>query len=241
MCSTAPYASAASYSGQKRWSASATPFTLLNSIAPGRRSSSIARRNSVTDAAGSLSGSVASAENRGPRSAMIFANASFTSFASVSGVRRRLDVRPGRRERDDLRVHAFLLEHLLAVRDVAMPGDRDVVVAGVVDVRVACRVDRDADDALAGAERVEVLGRIEVVVDVNDRHGSRFGLTETRGAQVVDGKAGEHDQQSGRALDRLGRELIDDDDGRRDDENERQDRVAPHAIRRARSRRGAAG
>ena len=55
-------------------------------------------RSSATDAAGSFSGSVASAANRGPRSATIFANASLHQRAKRIARSRRFDVRAGRRQ-----------------------------------------------------------------------------------------------------------------------------------------------
>ncbi len=81
ICITSFLSFAYSYSGQKRSSASATPLTLLKSIAPGSPSCSCARRSSTSDAAGSFSGSVANAPNRGLRSATIRAKSSFTPAA----------------------------------------------------------------------------------------------------------------------------------------------------------------
>ena len=51
-----------------------------------------------------------------------------------------------------------------------MAGHGDVVVAGIVDARIAVVVDGDFDGAGAGAQRVEVFGRIVVIVKVNDGH-----------------------------------------------------------------------
>jgi len=76
-------------------------------------------------------------------------------------------VRSRRRERDYLRVDAFSLEHALAILDVAMALNRDVVVTRIMNARIPLRVDRQLDNAVAGLERVEVFRRIEVVVDVN--------------------------------------------------------------------------
>jgi len=45
--------------------------------------------------------------------------------------------------------------------------NRDVVVTRIMNARIPLRVDRQLDNAVAGLERVEVLRRIEVVVDVN--------------------------------------------------------------------------
>src|SRR5258707_1134671 len=84
MYSTAPRRSATLYMASKRASASATPLTLPNSIAPRNPSWVMARSNSAADAAGSLSGSVASAVNRAPRSRTTAANASFTRRARAA-------------------------------------------------------------------------------------------------------------------------------------------------------------
>ncbi len=130
-------------------------------------SSVTARVSSVTDAAGSFSGSVASDEKRGERSRTILANASFTSRAKRTARSGGSTCVPGVVNVMHLRVDAFLLEHALAIRDVAMSAHGDVVVAGIVQARIALGVDRQLDGAVAGLERVEVLGRIEVVVNVN--------------------------------------------------------------------------
>ena len=119
------------------------------------------------DAAGSLSGSVASAVKRGERSAIDAREGVVHKAREAHGAVGRLDVRAGRRERDDLRVHALLLEHGLPVRDVAMAAHRDVVVTGIVNARIAFGVDRDFDGAVSRLEGIQVFGRIEVVVDVN--------------------------------------------------------------------------
>ena len=84
----------------------------------------------------------------------------------------RFDVSAGRGQREHLRIDAVLDQHLLAVVDVAMAGDGDVVIAGIVDARIAVLVDGDFDGAGAGAQRVQVGGRIEVIVKINDGHAS---------------------------------------------------------------------
>ena len=66
-------------------SSSPVPFTLLNTIAPGRPSVFIARSNSVTEAAGSLSGSVAS-DRKCWRSFTAAANALLMCFAISTAV-----------------------------------------------------------------------------------------------------------------------------------------------------------
>jgi hypothetical protein len=55
-----------------------------------------------------------------------------------------------------------------------MAADGDVVVTGVVDAGIPRFVDRDTDNAVLIAQGVEIFGRIEVVVDVND-HRRRGG------------------------------------------------------------------
>ena len=59
-------------------------------------------------------------------------------------------------------------EHLLPVRDVAVAAHHHVVVAGVVHDRIALGVVRDAQRASRRFERVEVLGRVVVIVNVDD-------------------------------------------------------------------------
>ncbi len=144
-----------------------------------------ARVSSATDAAGSQSGSVASDAKRGERSLHDLRERVVHEAREADGALGRLDVRAGRRERDHLRVDAFLLEHVLAIRDVAMPAHRDVVVARIVETRIALGVDRQLDDAVARLERVEVFRRIEVVVNVN-QHGLWSEMWEDAGLAKPD-------------------------------------------------------
>src|SRR5262249_13200085 len=88
----------------------------------------------------------------------------------ASRARRGFDVRSRGREGQDLRVDTEVLQDLLAVIDIAMAGDGDVVVAGIVDARIAVVVDVNLHGAARLAERGEVGGRIVVVVKVNDGH-----------------------------------------------------------------------
>jgi hypothetical protein len=83
---------------------------------------------------------------------------------------RRLDVRARRRERDDLRVHVMLVEHVLPVRDVAMPANHHVVVARVMHDRVALGVVRESSGSFPRRKGVEVLRRIVVIVKVDNLH-----------------------------------------------------------------------
>ena len=78
-------------------------------------------------------------------------------------------MRAWRGERDYLGVDALALEHALAIDDVPVTGNGDVVITGVVQAGIAFRVYRDVDDAVAAAQRVEILRRIEVIVDVYQR------------------------------------------------------------------------
>src|SRR6185437_2375478 len=50
----------------------------------------------------------------------------------------------------------------------ALAGNGDVVVAGVVEARVAGGVVADLDPALAAFKRLQVGGPVVVIVDVND-------------------------------------------------------------------------
>ena len=143
-------------------------------MAPGSPCSFMARSSSATDAAGSLSGSVASAEKCFERSLAILPMQSLTSRAHCSGERRPLDVHAGRGEGDDLLGDAELVEHVLAVVDVAVAPDDDVVVAGIVHARVALGVLIDGDGAVALLQLGEVFGRVVVVVDVDDHRRRRL-------------------------------------------------------------------
>ena len=69
-------------------------------------------------------------------------------------------------ERDYLGGNALLLEHTMSIRDVAMPGDGNVIVARVVQTRITITIDRNSDDAIAAAERVQILRRVKMIVDV---------------------------------------------------------------------------
>src|ERR1700688_1307724 len=95
-------------------------------------------------------------------------------------LRRRLHVGPGSGQAQHLGVHPQLLQQLLAVVDVVVAADGDVVVARVVQARVALGVDGDPHIGVAGAQRVEVRRRVEVVVAVDHGHG-RKGTSGVRG------------------------------------------------------------
>src|SRR5581483_10476117 len=95
---------------------------------------------------------------------------------------RRLDVRAGCGQRYDLRINAVVLEHPLSGRDVAMPGDGDVVVAGIVDFRIPLGVVFHGYAAFAALQGVEVRGGIEVIVDVYDAHEQRLAVGGSRWA-----------------------------------------------------------
>ena len=84
---------------------------------------------------------------------------------------RSLHMRARSGERQYLGIDALLPQDLLAVIDVAVAGDGDVVVAGIEDARVAVVIDGHLDGACAGAQGVEIGGGIEVVVEVDDHRG----------------------------------------------------------------------
>ena len=146
-------------------------MTLLKSIAPGSSSWSIARTNSVAEAAGSLSGSVASGVKR---VAPLVAHAR----ERVVGDRRQLaratagvsTCVPGVVSVMTCASTPCSSSTVLPVRDVAMAAHHDVVVARIVDDRIAVGVVRDLERAAGRSERVEVLGRVVVIVKVDDRH-----------------------------------------------------------------------
>src|SRR2546427_6538759 len=83
-----------------------------------------------------------------------------------------LDVGAGRREGEQLQVHACAREHLFPIGDIPMRPHGDVVVPGIAQHGVSVVVGPDRDRARAGPERLEVLGGIEVVVEVDDLHAS---------------------------------------------------------------------
>src|SRR6185503_3791042 len=113
--------------------------------------------------------------------------------------RRRFHVGARRRERDHLRRHAVLIEHVLAVRDVAMPADHDVVIAGVVDDGIALRVVRDLQAASGRPEGIEVLGRVVMVVEVDDLHcGRTLSRAEGKGQRAEGGRRLEVEGKIGR-------------------------------------------
>src|SRR5438876_5830502 len=79
-------------------------------------------------------------------------------------------MRARRREAEHLPINAMLVQHGLAISDVAMTAHSDVVVARVMQNRVAVAVDRHLNSARSGAERVEIRLRIKVIVEVDDLH-----------------------------------------------------------------------
>src|SRR5262249_46994978 len=132
----------------------------------------MARSSSVAAALGSQSGRVASGTKRPGRSARTRAKASLVILASVAATAGASAWGPGAGggERDHLRVHAELVEHRLPVGDVAVAAHHDVVVARVVDDRVARAVGGERERAAGRAQGVQVLRRVVMVVDVDDRH-----------------------------------------------------------------------
>ncbi len=88
----------------------------------------------------------------------------------ADGGRRLFYMRARRGEGDDLGRDAGGAQHLLAVVDVAMAAHGDVVVAGIVQPGVAVVVMRDAHGAGALFDRFDVLGRIVMIMKVDDGH-----------------------------------------------------------------------
>ena len=80
-------------------------------------------------------------------------------------------MRPRGSEGDHLGIDAVPRQHVGAVGDVAMPANGDVVVARIVHAGISRLVHRDAHDTIGVAKRVEIFGRVKVVVNV-DHHGN---------------------------------------------------------------------
>jgi hypothetical protein len=76
-------------------------------------------------------------------------------------------VRTRRGQCDYLGVDALSLEHPLAIDDVPMACNGDIVITGVMQTWISFRVYRNPDNAVATAKRVEILGRIEMIVNVD--------------------------------------------------------------------------
>ena len=115
-----------------------------------------------------------------------------------------------------------LVEHPLPVFDVAVPLHDDVVVAGVVQQRVALGVFADRHAGPLRPERAQVRGRVVVVVEVDDRHGGSVMAGVTCRAsplpEIVDGHP-DHDQEEPDQAPTAGApDLIHGDQQRRDDE-----------------------
>ena len=111
---------------------------MLKTIAPGSPSVVIARSSSATDARRIVErqrrerGEASRDARRTTR-----ANASLTVRAQRDRDLWRFDVDARRREGQELRRDAVLVQDPLPVVDVAVPGDEDVVVARVVHARIA--------------------------------------------------------------------------------------------------------
>ena len=94
-------------------------------------------------------------------------------------------------------------EHLLAVFDDAMARHDDVVVARVVQHRVAVVIFAVADITRSLFDGFEVGGWIVVIVKIDDRH--RLLLSRP---QIVDGESDENEREPGQALSRALNDLI---------------------------------
>src|SRR5260370_36488672 len=79
-------------------------------------------------------------------------------------------MRAGSGRGDDLCVRAGLPQRLLAVVNVAMAGHGNVVVTGIVQAGIALVIMRNSYRAGALLQRLDVFGRIVMVVEINDRH-----------------------------------------------------------------------
>ena len=88
----------------------------------------------------------------------------------LRGALRRLDLRTRRGQRGDLHGDAVLVEHIGAIREIAVAAHGDVVVAGVMDHRIAVRIGRHPHAAAARSQGVEILRWVVVVVEINYRH-----------------------------------------------------------------------
>ena len=100
----------------------------------------------------------------------------------------------GRRECEHLSVDAVLGHYLITQIGVAMLGDDDVVVAGVVQHRIPVIVGRMFQGALAVADGGEVARRIEVVVKIDDGHEKGLRSFRSRQPKVVHRHAEQHDR-----------------------------------------------
>jgi hypothetical protein len=86
------------------------------------------------------------------------------------GALRRFDVRAGRGEAQDLLVHSRSAQDVRAVSDVPVSGNENVVVPRVMHERVSVGVESNLDIARTGLDLLEILGRVEVVMKINDGH-----------------------------------------------------------------------
>ncbi len=86
------------------------------------------------------------------------------------GVCGRFHVRPGSRQRNHLHVDAVFCEFAFAKIDVAMPAHRDVVIAGIMQPRIALRVEINFHHARTRAQRIQIRRRIVMIVNINNRH-----------------------------------------------------------------------
>ena len=119
-----------------------------------------------------FSGRVARAGKRSGRSRCISAKRSLTlllSSADRSGVSMSV---PGAVKVDDMRIDARFLHDLQAHVHEPVAGHQDVVVAGGVQDRVAVFVFGHRVCARSLPDLVDVPGRIDMVVKIDDGHGA---------------------------------------------------------------------
>ena len=79
-------------------------------------------------------------------------------------------MRTGRREAQDLFVHFRAMQNVGTVSDVSEPGNEDIVVSRVMHERVSVGVEGNFDVARAGLNLREILGRVKVVMKIDDGH-----------------------------------------------------------------------
>jgi hypothetical protein len=85
----------------------------------------------------------------------------------LDGRRRLFEVRARRGERDHLLVDAVFLQHAFAEVEIAMAGHEDVVVARIMQPRIALGVEVHADSRGAFLDRGKILGRVVMIVEVD--------------------------------------------------------------------------
>ncbi len=73
-------------------------------------------------------------------------------------------------QRDHLRVHPGSLQNLFAVIDVAMARHGNVVVTGIMQAGIPFLVVSNPHRARTLLQRLDIFGRIVMIVKINNRH-----------------------------------------------------------------------